>query len=122
MRSSRRRNELLSRGSGHMHGGSSPFPMVRWTFFCLLLLAWSARAEQEVVWEPARVLDAEQIAVSGAFVPLAIPTFFDNFRYPFLQDDESVIWAGMGCIASVKTARSASWPSPAIILKEPARG
>ena len=92
MRSSRRRNELLSRGSGHMHGGSSPFPMVRWTFFCLLLLAWSARAEQEVVWEPARVLDAEQIAVSGAFVPLAIPTFFDNFRYPFLQDDESVIF------------------------------
>jgi hypothetical protein len=67
--------------------------MVRRALFCLLLLACSARAEEEVVvWEPARVLDAEQIAASGAFVPLAIPTFFDNFRYPFLQDDESVIF------------------------------
>jgi len=66
--------------------------MMRRALFFLLLFAWSARAEEEVVWEPARVLDAEQIAASGAFVPLAIPTVFDNFRYPYLQDDGSVVF------------------------------
>jgi len=67
--------------------------MIRPLLLSLLLLAVPARAAQdEVVWEPSQVLDAEQIAASGAFVPLAIPTFFDNFRYPFLQDDESVVF------------------------------
>ena len=49
-------------------------------------------SDKNIVWEPAQILDAEQIAASGAFVPLAIPTFFDNFRYPFLQNDESVVF------------------------------
>ncbi|MGA0849570.1 MAG: hypothetical protein ACO3RX_06420, partial [Chthoniobacterales bacterium] len=48
--------------------------------------------DENVIWEPAQILDAEQIVESGAFVPLAVPTFFDNFRYPFLQDDESVVF------------------------------
>ena len=66
---------------------------MRRALFCLLLASGSVRATDEnVVWEPARILDAEQIAESGAFVPLAIPTFFDNFRYPFLQDDGSVVF------------------------------
>ena len=67
--------------------------MIRRILLSLLLLAgpaWSA--DDEVVWESSQVLDAEQIAASGAFVPLAIPTFFDNFRYPFLQEDESVVF------------------------------
>ena len=67
--------------------------MIRRILLSLLLLAgpaWSA--DDEVVWESSQVLDAEQIAESGAFVPLAIPTFFDNFRYPFLQDDGSVVF------------------------------
>ena len=67
--------------------------MMRRALVCLFLVFGSARAADEnVVWEPARILDAEQIAESGAFVPLAIPTFFDNFRYPFLQDDGSVVF------------------------------
>ena len=59
-------------------------------FLLLAVPAWPA--SDEVVWEPAQVLDAEQIAASGAFVPLAIPTFFDNFRYPFLQEDGAVVF------------------------------
>lgn len=67
--------------------------MMRRALLWLLLASVSARAaDDEVVWEPSQVLDAEQIAASGAFVPLAVPTFFDNFRYPFLQDDESVVF------------------------------
>ena len=57
-----------------------------------MLSATVRAADADVVWEPAQIFDAEQIAESGAFVPLAIPTFFDNFRYPFLQDDESVVF------------------------------
>jgi hypothetical protein len=60
---------------------------------CLLLMSASVQSsDKNIVWEPAQILDAEQIAASGAFVPLAIPTFFDNFRYPFLQNDESVVF------------------------------
>ena len=60
---------------------------------CLLLMSASVQSsDKNIVWEPAQILDAEQIAESGAFVPLAVPTFFDNFRYPFLQDDESVVF------------------------------
>ena len=77
--------------------------MIRRILLSLLLLAgpaWSA--DDEVVWESSQVLDAEQIAASGAFVPLAIPTFFDNFRYPFLQEDESVVFiandGGAACL------------------------
>jgi len=93
MRSSRRKNGLLRRTRGAEYGGKFPFMMMRRALFCLLLVSASVRAADEnVVWEPARILDAEQIAQSGAFVPLAIPTFFDNFRYPFLQDDESVVF------------------------------
>jgi len=92
MRSSRRRNGLLSRAVGRIHGRRFPFRMMHRALFSLLLFTLPAWAEEEVVWEPAQILDAEQIAESGAFVPLAIPTFFDNFRYPFLQDDESVVF------------------------------
>ena len=70
-----------------------PAIMMRRAFFWLLALAAPVRAAGEnIVWEPAQILDAEQIAESGAFVPLTIPTFFDNFRYPFLQDDGSVVF------------------------------
>jgi hypothetical protein len=72
---------------------SFPAIMMRRAFFWLLVLAAPVgAADADIVWEPAQILDAEQIAESGAFVPLAIPTFFDNFRYPFLQDDESVVF------------------------------
>jgi hypothetical protein len=72
---------------------SFPAIMMRRAFFWLLVLAAPVgAADADIVWEPAQILDAEQIAESGAFVPLAVPTFFDNFRYPFLQDDESVIF------------------------------
>lgn len=58
-----------------------------------LLLPLSLRADDgAVVWEPARILDAEQIAESGVFVPLPQPTVFSDFRYPFLQEDGSVVF------------------------------
>lgn len=111
MRSSRRRNGLLRHlGAGRDHGVSL-VPVIRRVLFFALLCSMPARAGEAVVWEPAQILDAEQIAESGVFVPLAIPTFFDNFRYPFLQDDESVVFiandrgseglgrAGIFCIA-----------------------
>ena len=60
--------------------------------FLLLMSASVQSSDKNIVWAPAQILDAEQIAASGAFVPLAIPTFFDNFRYPFLQNDESVVF------------------------------
>jgi len=49
-------------------------------------------AEEGMVWEPARILTAEEVAASGTFVPLPVPTTFDNFRYPFIQPDRSVIF------------------------------
>lgn len=63
--------------------------------FASLLLAVigaGAHAESPTVWEPARLLSAEEVAASGVFVPLPIPTEFDNFRYPFIQPDRSVIF------------------------------
>lgn len=92
MRSLRRRNGLLYRGRRGIALSSPPAFVTRVPILLLLLAvpAWSAPGE--VVWEPAQMLDAEQIAASGAFVPLATPTFFDNFRYPFLQEDESVVF------------------------------
>ena len=94
MRSSRRKNGLLLRVNWYDYRVGIPSMTLRHILLGLLLLAVPVRAvdEQEVVWEPAQILDAEQIVESGAFVPLAIPTFFDNFRYPFLQDDESVVF------------------------------
>lgn len=46
----------------------------------------------EWVWEPAQMLTAEELATSGALAPVAIPTKLSNFRYPFLQEDGSVIF------------------------------
>jgi hypothetical protein len=62
----------------------------------MMQIAWSA--DSAVVWEKAQILDAEQVAKSGnlevpvPLVRLAIPITFDNFRYPFLQDDGSVVF------------------------------
>jgi hypothetical protein len=59
-------------------------------------IAWSA--DGAIVWERAQILDAEQVAKSGnlevpmPLVRLAIPISFDDFRYPFLQDDGSVVF------------------------------
>ena len=92
MRSSRRRNELLRHPVSGMDRRVGFLPVIRRALFFILLLSMPARAGEQVVWEPAQILDAEQIAESGAFVPLAIPTFFDNLRYPFLQDDGSVVF------------------------------
>jgi hypothetical protein len=44
------------------------------------------------VWAPAAMLTAEELASSGALAPLPIPTKLSNFRYPFLQDDGSVVF------------------------------
>lgn len=38
------------------------------------------------------MISAEELAASGALAPLPIPTTLSNFRYPFLQDDGSVIF------------------------------
>lgn len=71
----------------------TPLMTTRSALVCLLLMSASVQSsDKNIVWAPAQILDAEQIAASGAFVPLAIPTFFDNFRYPFLQNDESVVF------------------------------
>jgi hypothetical protein len=113
MRSSRRRNGLLSRAVGRMHGRRFPFRMLHRALLSLLVFTLSAWAEEEVVWEPAQILAAEQIAESGGFLPLAIPTFFDNFRYPFLQENESVVFiandGGRG--GTPKPRKTASAPS-----------
>jgi hypothetical protein len=58
----------------------------------LLAVAAAARGGDGMVWQPARLLSAEEVAASGAFVPLPIPTTFDNFRYPFIQPDRSVVF------------------------------
>ena len=93
MRTSGHKNGLPCGVRGADYCSSFPAIMMRRAFFWLLVLAAPVRAaDADIVWEPAQILDAEQIAESGAFVPLAIPTFFDNFRYPFLQDDESVVF------------------------------
>jgi hypothetical protein len=93
MRSPGREKRLPCRARGDEYHGSFPAIMIRWAFIWLLVLAAPVRAtDADVVWEPTQILDAEQIAASGAFVPLAMPTFFNNFRYPFLQDDESVVF------------------------------
>ena len=44
------------------------------------------------VWAPAEMLTAEELASSGALAPLPVPTKLSNFRYPFLQDDGSVVF------------------------------
>ncbi|MBJ7258165.1 MAG: hypothetical protein JHD33_01395, partial [Chthoniobacterales bacterium] len=38
------------------------------------------------------MVSAEELAASGALAPLPVPTKLSNFRYPFLQDDGSVIF------------------------------
>lgn len=72
--------------------------LCRVLILCLLVAhtAWST--DEVVVWERAQILDAEQIAKSGRvdvpipIVKLAIPVNFNNFRYPFLQPDKSVVF------------------------------
>ena len=67
---------------------------MKWLLASVILasLCGAAGAEEPVVWQPARLLSAEEVAASGAFAPLPIPTAFDNFRYPFIQPDRSVIF------------------------------
>lgn len=38
------------------------------------------------------MISAEELAASGALAPLPVPTKLSNFRYPFLQEDGSVIF------------------------------
>jgi hypothetical protein len=52
----------------------------------------TATATADWVWAPAQMVSAEELASSGALAPVAIPTKLSNFRYPFLQDDGSVIF------------------------------
>lgn len=61
-------------------------------FLAVFLPIAALAADKSVVWEPARMLDAEQVVESGAFIPLPLPTVFSDFRYPFLQEDESVVF------------------------------
>lgn len=49
-------------------------------------------ATAEWVWAPAEMISAEELASSGALAPVAIPTKLSNFRYPFLQEDGSVVF------------------------------
>ena len=91
-------------------------PVARLAILLSLLIvqiAWSA--DGATVWERAQILDAEQVAKSGnlevpmPLVRLAIPITFDNFRYPFLQDDGSVVFiandkAGSGCYGIYRIA------------------
>jgi len=49
-------------------------------------------ARSEWVWAPAQMISAEELAASGALAPLPVPTKLSNFRYPFLQEDGSVIF------------------------------
>jgi hypothetical protein len=46
----------------------------------------------EFSWAPARMISAEEIAASGVLVPVPLPSKLSNFRYPFLQEDGSVIF------------------------------
>ena len=49
-------------------------------------------AKGEWIWAPAQMISAEELAASGALAPLPVPTKLSNFRYPFLQEDGSVIF------------------------------
>lgn len=57
----------------------------------IILLA-PAPAAKAWVWAPAQMISAEELATSGALAPVAIPTKLSNLRYPFLQEDGSVVF------------------------------
>ncbi|NBU72409.1 MAG: hypothetical protein EBS53_13375 [Bacteroidetes bacterium] len=48
--------------------------------------------EAQLSWAPAKMMSAEEIAARGVLVPIPIPTKLSNFRYPFLQEDGSVVF------------------------------
>jgi len=52
----------------------------------------AAPARGAVVWTPANLFSAKELAASGALASVAIPTRLSSFRYPFLQADGSVIF------------------------------
>ena len=61
-------------------------------FLTAIFAAFVSTASADLVWAPAQMVSAEELASSGALAPVAIPTKLSNFRYPFLQDDGSVIF------------------------------
>ena len=67
------------------------------TKIVLLAIAFTAIAVPKSrcewsVWTSAHMITAEELASSGALAPVAIPTKLSNFRYPYLQQDGSVIF------------------------------
>lgn len=70
---------------------NSPFPKLLVLHLSATLVA-AFPAKSELVWAPARMISAEELAASGALAPLPVPTKLSNFRYPFLQEDGSVIF------------------------------
>jgi len=59
--------------------------VIVWGFFPNFL-------EAQLSWAPAQLMSAEEIAARGVLVPIPIPTKLSNFRYPFLQEDGSVVF------------------------------
>lgn len=48
--------------------------------------------QAQLSWAPAELTNVEEIVARGVLVPIPIPTKLSNLRYPFLQEDGSVVF------------------------------
>ena len=48
--------------------------------------------QAQLSWAPAQLTNVEEVVARGVLVPIPIPTKLSNLRYPFLQEDGSVVF------------------------------
>ena len=68
------------------------FYKTRAYFFLIALGLFPNPIQAQLSWAPAQMISAEEIAARGVLVPIPIPTKLANLRYPFLQEDGSVVF------------------------------
>lgn len=68
------------------------FYKTRAYFFFIALGLFPNPIQAQLSWAPAQMISAEEIAARGVLVPIPIPTKLANLRYPFLQEDGSVVF------------------------------
>ena len=65
---------------------------IRTFFFFIALSLFPNPIQAQLSWAPAQMISAEEIVARGVLVPIPIPTKLANLRYPFLQEDGSVVF------------------------------
>ena len=65
---------------------------IRTFFFFIALSLFPNPIQAQLSWAPAQIISAEEIVARGVLVPIPIPTKLANLRYPFLQEDGSVVF------------------------------